>query len=53
MLFISSPRAAKPELLVALFDDVYDEIPPHLLAQRAKLEAHLAKYPDHYVLGDH
>jgi len=43
----------KPALLEALFDDVYDELPPHLVAQRAELEAHLAKYPDQYALEEH
>jgi 2-oxoisovalerate dehydrogenase E1 component alpha subunit len=32
-----------------LFNDVYDEIPAHLLAQKAELEEHIAKYPDSYT----
>lgn len=34
-----------------LFEGVYDDIPWHLQAQQAELEAHIAKYPDKYDLS--
>lgn len=32
----------------SMFEDVYCEIPPHLQAQKAQLEEHMALYPDYY-----
>jgi len=45
------PKPPMPEL----FTDVYagDALPPHLAAQRADLEAHIAKYPAEYAPGAH
>lgn len=34
--------------LKSLFEDVYHEIPPHLLEQQAQLQAHLDKFPKKY-----
>jgi 2-oxoisovalerate dehydrogenase E1 component alpha subunit len=33
-----------------MLEDVYDTLPPHLLEQKAQLEAHLKKYGQHYGL---
>ncbi len=32
-----------------LFTDVYDTIPSFLQEQKAELEAHIRKYPEHYA----
>ena len=36
-----------------LFEDVYDSLTPNLERQWADLQAHIAKYPDHYAPGNH
>lgn len=38
-----------PELL---FDDVYDELLPHLEKQKREMKNHVAKYADHYPLNN-
>jgi 2-oxoisovalerate dehydrogenase E1 component alpha subunit len=40
----------KPDIS-ELFEDVYKEIPENLKRQKAELEAHIEKYPDHYNAG--
>lgn len=48
-----SLKAATGELLPevdSLFEDVYDEIPAHILEQREELREHLKKYPNDYEL---
>lgn len=34
----------------SLFEDVYDEVPAHLLEQREELREHLRRYPNDYEL---
>jgi 2-oxoisovalerate dehydrogenase E1 component alpha subunit len=36
-----------------LFTDVYDKKLPILEQQEAELQAHMAKYPEHYAIGGH
>mmetsp|Transcript_10356 Transcript_10356/g.11891 ORF Transcript_10356/g.11891 Transcript_10356/m.11891 type:complete len:422 (+) Transcript_10356:236-1501(+) len=43
----------KSQSLDNLFEDVYSDIPPHLLEQQRELEYHLSIYPDEYHLDDH
>ena len=33
-----------------LFQDVYKDMPPNLIKQRAELIEHMNKYPDHYKI---
>jgi len=40
----------KPDL-DSLFEDVYRDMPPHLLEQQAQLRAHIEKYPKRYGGG--
>jgi 2-oxoisovalerate dehydrogenase E1 component alpha subunit len=40
-------RRPKPPL-EEMFQDVYQEVPPHLQRQEAELHEHIAKYPDRY-----
>ena len=45
---LSSAEKA-PKLGVAeMFEDVYDVLPPHLLEQKAEVEAHIARHPEAY-----
>eukprot|EP01090_Pellita_catalonica_P019945 TRINITY_DN6930_c0_g1_i1.p1 TRINITY_DN6930_c0_g1~~TRINITY_DN6930_c0_g1_i1.p1 ORF type:complete len:432 (+),score=73.51 TRINITY_DN6930_c0_g1_i1:94-1389(+) len=37
-----------PPSLDEVFTDVYDDVPPHLIAQNEEMLAHVSKYPDHY-----
>ena len=41
---MAAERAPKPELMHGLFGDVYAELPPHLVRQRAELERLIAKW---------
>ena len=48
---LSALNAAEkaPKLGVAqMFDDVYDVLPPHLLEQKAEVEAHIARHAEAY-----
>ena len=38
----------KKSSFTELFQDVYQDMPPHLIKQRAELIEHMGKYPDHY-----
>ena len=40
-------------LLDTMFEDVYEEMPPHLARQQQEMLAHVAKYPDQYPIGGH
>jgi len=45
-------QAKKPSI-DSLFDDVYEELPPHLLEQKDNLRVHLEKYGDNYNLDQY
>ncbi|KAI9498560.1 thiamine diphosphate-binding protein [Zychaea mexicana] len=45
--FNAAEKLPKPGL-VELFNDVYDEVPPALAAQREELEQLMKKYPEYY-----
>jgi 2-oxoisovalerate dehydrogenase E1 component alpha subunit len=45
-------RKPKPSL-DKLFEDVYQEMPSSLKAQKQQLEEHIAKYPTQYKVGGH
>ena len=44
----TAEKRPKPPMS-AMFEDVYAEIPTHLKQQQDELNAHIAKYPDHYA----
>jgi TPP-dependent pyruvate/acetoin dehydrogenase alpha subunit len=45
-------KRAKPHW-EELFNDVYKDIPPHLVKQKQEAEEHMAKYPEHYHSDKH
>ena len=48
----NAAEATKKPAVAELFVDAYDQLPPHLVEQRAALEAHLAKHGQHYALHE-
>jgi len=50
---LKSAMQAKKPSINSLFDDVYEDLPPHLLVQKQNLKSHLEKYGDLYNLDQY
>ena len=50
---LETAEAKKKPSVDMLFDDVYETKTAHLLRQERELQAHMAKYPEHYADGAH
>ncbi|KAI9499258.1 thiamine diphosphate-binding protein [Zychaea mexicana] len=50
--FTAAEKRKKPAL-ENLFTDVYDEVPPNLVAQQQELQELIKKYPEYYSLEDY
>ncbi|DAZ95271.1 TPA: hypothetical protein N0F65_007761 [Lagenidium giganteum] len=48
---LQKAESKSPPPLETMFEDVYDDKPPHLLEQEREMLDHVAKYPDHYAAG--
>eukprot|EP00611_Tribonema_gayanum_P018276 TRINITY_DN3136_c0_g1_i1.p1 TRINITY_DN3136_c0_g1~~TRINITY_DN3136_c0_g1_i1.p1 ORF type:complete len:454 (-),score=123.67 TRINITY_DN3136_c0_g1_i1:661-2022(-) len=51
MAALEAAEKKGPPPLQSMFEDVYRDMPQHLLEQRAEMLAHVAKYPDKYPQG--
>lgn len=47
--FARAEKKRKPDWRL-MFTDVYEKMPPNLIAQLKEMEEHVAKYGDHYPL---
>ena len=52
---VSRQRASevKKPPIDEMFNDVYDQLPPHLQRQRKELWEHIKRYEEHYPLDRH
>ena len=52
---VSRQRASevKKPPIDEMFNDVYDQLPPHLQRQRKDLWEHIKRYKEHYPLDKH
>lgn len=51
--FVKAEKLLKPNYIRGLFDDVYDEMPKHLVEQSEDLKKHIEEYKEHYPLNDY
>lgn len=53
MKSFSAAEARKKPSIEHLFTDVYDQLPPHLVAQKKELDELIRKYPEYYKLDEY
>lgn len=51
--FVKAEKLLKPNYMRGLFDDVFDEMPKHLVEQSEDLKKHIEEYKEHYPLNDY